>query len=89
MSITTEKTSELVAKYGESPTNTGATAAQVAILSERIKNLTSHLQVHKTDFATRRGLLMLIGKRRRLLDYLQNEDAEAYSNLIKELELRR
>ena len=89
MSITTDKTKELVANYGKSETDTGSTAAQVAILSERIRNLTSHLQLHKRDFATRRGLLMLIGKRRRLLDYMQRENAEAYSSLIRDLELRR
>ena len=89
MSITTDKTKELVANYGKSPTDTGSTAAHVAILSERIRNLTSHLQFHTRDFATRRGLLKLIGKRRRLLDYMQRENAEAYSGLIKDLELRR
>ena len=78
-----------MANYGKSETDTGATAAQVAILSERIRNLTSHLQLHTRDFATRRGLLKLIGKRRRLLDYMQRENAEAYSSLIKDLELRR
>lgn len=89
LSITTERTSELVGNYGKSPADTGSTAAQVAILSERIRNLTTHLQLHKRDFATRRGLLMLIGKRRRLLDYLQRQNADSYSALIKDLELRR
>ena len=89
MSITAEKTKELVSKHGKSEADTGAPAAQIAILSERIRNLTTHLQAHKRDFATRRGLLMLIGKRRRLLDYLQRENVAAYSALIKELELRR
>ena len=89
MSITAEKTRELVSKHGKSETDTGATAAQIAILSERIRNLTPHLQTHKRDFATRRGLLMLIGKRRRLLDYLQKENVNAYAALIKELQLRR
>ena len=89
MSITTDRTSELVANYGTGPADTGSTAAQIAILSERIRNLTTHLQLHKRDFATRRGLLMLLGKRRRLLDYLQRKNADGYSALIKDLELRR
>ena len=89
MTISTERTKELVAKHGTSETDTGSTAAQIAIMTERIKNLTTHLQTHKRDFATRRGLLMLIGKRRRLQVYLQKKSPEAYSQLIRDLGLRR
>jgi small subunit ribosomal protein S15 len=89
LSITTERKSELVAKYGEGESDTGAAAVQIAILSERIRNLTEHLRVHKQDFATRRGLLMMIGRRRRLQNYLQAKDSQQYAQLIKDLELRR
>ena len=89
MSITTERKSELVTKYGEGEHDTGAAAVQIAILSERIRNLTEHLRAHRQDFATRRGLLKMIGRRRRLQNYLQARDPKHYAELIKELELRR
>lgn len=89
MSITTERKSELVSKYGEGENNTGSSAVQIAILSERISNLTEHLRAHKQDFATRRGLLMLIGRRRRLQNYLQAKSPDQYAELIKDLGLRR
>lgn len=89
MSITADRKKELVAKYGEGEADTGSAAVQIAILSERIRNLTEHLRAHQKDFATRRGLLKLIGRRRRLQNYLHKQDAEAYAQLIKELELRR
>ena len=89
MSITTERKSERVAKYGEGESDTGSTAVQIAILSERIRNLTEHLRTHRQDFATRRGLLMMIGRRRRLQNYLQGRDPKQYGQLIKDLELRR
>ncbi len=89
MSITTERKSELVSKYGEGENNTGSSAVQIAILSERISNLTEHLRAHKQDFATRRGLLMLIGRRRRLPNYLQAKSPDQYAELIKDLGLRR
>jgi small subunit ribosomal protein S15 len=89
LSITTEKKSELVSTFGASESDTGNTKVQVALMSERIRNLTEHLKIHKKDFATRRGLLTLIGKRRRLLNYLQSRDSASYSDLIKKLELRR
>lgn len=89
MSITMERKSELVAKYGEGEVDTGSAAVQIAILSERIRNLTEHLRTHKQDFATRRGLLKLIGRRRRLQNYLQSKNPEQYAQLIKDLELRR
>lgn len=89
MSITTERKSELVAKYGEGEGDTGSAAVQISILSERIKSLTEHLRAHRHDFATRRGLLKMIGRRRRLQNYLQARNPEQYAQLIKELELRR
>ena len=89
MSITTERKSELVTKYGEGENDTGAAAVQSAILSERIRNLTEHLREHRQDFATRRGLLKMIGRRRRLQNYLQARDSKQYARLIKDLGLRR
>ncbi len=89
MSITIERKSELVAKYGEGENDTGSSAVQIAILSERIRNLTEHLRAQRKDFATRRGLLVLIGRRRRLQNYLQGKDPQQYAQLIKDLELRR
>ena len=89
MSITADRKKELVAKYGEGEADTGSAAVQIAILTERIRNLTEHLRSHQKDFATRRGLLKLIGRRRRLQNYLHKQDAVAYAQLIKELELRR
>ena len=89
MSITAERRKELVVKFGEDEADTGSAAVQIAILSERIRNLTGHLQGHKQDFATRRGLLKLIGRRRRLQQYLQGKSPEAYAALIKDLDLRR
>ncbi len=89
MSITIERKSELVTKYGEGEKDTGATSVQIAILSERIRNLTEHLRELRQDFATRRGLLMLIGRRRRLQNYLQAKSPNQYAELIKDLGLRR
>ena len=89
MSITTERTKELMAKFGKGNSDSGTPPVQIAIMSERIRNLTDHLRVHKQDFATRRGLLKLIGRRRRLQDYYQKKNPEAYAQLIKDLELRR
>lgn len=89
MSITAEKKQELIAKYGTKEGDTGATGVQIAIVSERIRNLTTHLQEHTRDFATRRGLLKLIGHRRRLQDYLRRTRPEEHAQLIKDLKLRR
>ena len=87
MSITQEKTAELVKKFGDG--KTGSTEAQVAILSERIKNLTEHFKEHKQDNHSRRGLLGLVSKRRKLLKYLQTKDYAKYQELIKGLGLRK
>ncbi len=83
--ITKEQKAELVKKYGKSDTDTGSAEVQVAILTARIKELTEHMKSHKKDFHTRRGLLMLVGKRRRLLSYIKKNDIENYRNLIKSL----
>jgi len=88
VSITSEKTVELVSKYGQEG-GAGATSAQIAILTERINNLTEHLRSRRKDFSTRRGLLKLIGRRKRLQVYYQKNNPTAYSQLIKDLGLRR
>ena len=80
---------EIIKEYGKSDTDTGSAEVQVALLSNRIDHLTDHLKTHKKDHHTRRGLLMLVGKRKRLLQYLQNQDVQRYRNLIDKLGLRR
>ena len=89
MSITAERKTELVKEYATGNGDTGSPDVQVAILSERITNLTDHLKTHKKDHHSRRGRLMMVGQRRRLLDYLKNSPADRYSDLIKRLGLRR
>ena len=86
--ITKERKAELIAQYGKDEKDSGSAAVQVAILTERIRELTEHLKSHKKDFHTRRGLLMLVGKRRRLLSYIKKGDVEAYRALIKSLGIR-
>ena len=80
---------EIIKEYGKSDTDTGSTEVQVALLSKRIDHLTDHLKTHKKDHHTRRGLLMLVGKRKRLLQYLQNQDVQRYRDIIEKLGLRR
>jgi small subunit ribosomal protein S15 len=89
MSISAERKRELVGEFAQGEKDTGSPEVQVAILSERIKNLTDHLNLHKKDFHSRRGLLMMVGLRRRLLDYLRVRHLERYEQLIKRLGLRR
>jgi len=89
MSITAERKKELIEKFGTKPGDTGSPEVQVAILTERIKNLTDHLNQHKKDFHTRRGLLIMVGQLRRLLDYLKRKEVSRYENVVKELGLRR
>ncbi len=89
MSITAERKQELIGEYATKEGDTGSPEVQVAILSERITNLTEHLKIHKKDFHSRRGLLMMVGQRRRLLDYLDNKNSERYQRLITRLGLRR
>ncbi len=89
MSITAEKKQELIGEYALKDGDTGSPEVKVAILSERINNLTEHLKIHKKDHHSRRGLLMMVGLRRRLLDYAKKKDTARYEDLIKRLGLRR
>ena len=89
MSITAERKQELIGEYATKKGDTGSPEIQVAILSERIINLTDHLKIHKKDFHSRRGLLIMVGQRRRLLDYLKLKETPRYEALIKRLGLRR
>ncbi len=88
MSITSERKQELVQEYGKKEGDTGSPEVQVAILTERIRNLTSHLKSHKKDYHSRRGLLVMVGQRRRLLDYVKKQDSEGYRTLIGKLGIR-
>ena len=89
MSITVERKQALMKEYATAEGDTGSPEVQVALLSERIKNLTDHLQSHEKDFHSRRGLLVMVGQRRRLLDYLKRKNAARYKELIERLGLRR
>jgi small subunit ribosomal protein S15 len=89
MSITAERKSEVIKEYAKGENDTGSPEVQVAILTERIKNLTDHLQGHEKDFHSRRGLLVMVGQRRRLLDYLKKKDNTRYQDVIARLGLRR
>jgi small subunit ribosomal protein S15 len=89
MSITAERRTTLVSEYAMAAADTGSPEVQVALLTERIVNLTEHLKTHAKDFHSRRGLLMLVGRRRRLLDYLNKKDTPRYQALIGRLGLRR
>lgn len=88
MTISKERKAELTAKFGKNAQDTGNSRVQVAILTDRIKELTEHMKAHQKDFHTRRGLLMLVGKRRRLLSYIKKNDINEYRELIKELGIR-
>jgi small subunit ribosomal protein S15 len=89
MTLTQEKKQELVEKFGDSAGDTGKTEVQIALLTQRINDLTQHLRAHKKDHHSRRGLLMLVGQRRRFLNYLQRTDLERYRSLVRELGLRK
>ena len=89
MSITNEKKAEIIKEYGQKEGDTGSPEVQVAILTTRILNLTEHLKTHKKDFHSRRGLLIMVGQRRRLLDYLQSRNEARFLDLISRLGLRR
>jgi small subunit ribosomal protein S15 len=86
--VSKERKAELIREFGENEKDSGNAKVQVAILSERIRELTEHMKQHKKDFHTRRGLLMLVGKRRRLLSYIKKQDIENYRSLIKSLGIR-
>jgi small subunit ribosomal protein S15 len=89
MSITAERRTEVISEYATAANDTGSPEVQVAILSERITNLTEHLKIHAKDFHSRRGLLVLVGQRRSLLDYLKRKNVRRYEDLIGRLKLRR
>ena len=89
MPLTQERKLDIIRRFGENEHDTGSTRVQVALLTERINELTEHLRTHSKDHHSRRGLLMLVGKRRRLLGYYQKKDLEGYRSLIRELGLRR
>ena len=86
--ITKERKAELIKQYGKNENDSGSAAVQVAILTDRIRELTEHMKTHKKDFHTRRGLLMLVGKRRRLLAYIKKRDINEYRELIGRLGIR-
>jgi len=89
MYLTGEKKKEIFKKHGKSNTNTGSPESQIALFTTRIEHLTKHLKENKKDFSTHRALLKLVGKRRRLLDYLKNRDIERYRAILKALNLRK
>jgi small subunit ribosomal protein S15 len=89
MTLTKDRKAELIGKYGRAPNDTGSAEVQVALLTERINELTEHLRGHSKDHHSRRGLLMQVGKRRRLLRYLEATDLERYRALVADLNLRR
>lgn len=89
MTLTVEEKKTIVAKFGESDKDTGSPRVQIALLTEHINRLTEHLREHSKDHHSRRGLLILVGRRRRLLEYLKRRDSSAYEALVKELGLRR
>jgi small subunit ribosomal protein S15 len=89
MTMTAEDKAELVKRFGKDEQDTGAAQVQIALLTSRINHLTEHLRTHRHDHHSRRGLLMLVGRRRRFLNYLQKKDLEGYRALIRELGLRR
>jgi small subunit ribosomal protein S15 len=87
--LTAEKKTEIFGKYGKSNTDTGSPEAQIALFSYRISSLTDHLKLHAKDYSTERALVMLVGKRRRLLDYLKDTEIDRYRSIIKELGIRK
>lgn len=89
MSLSKEEKLTLVTKYGKNEKDSGTAEVQIAILTERINQLTGHFESHKKDHASRRGLMQLVGKRRRLLDYLASRDIERYRSIIKDLNIRK
>jgi small subunit ribosomal protein S15 len=89
MSLTKERKQELIGRFGREDGDTGSAEVQVALLTERINHLTDHLRTHRKDHHSRRGLLMMVGKRRRLLRYLERSDLEGYRRVVADLGLRR
>ncbi|HEX6848245.1 MAG TPA: 30S ribosomal protein S15 [Chitinophagaceae bacterium] len=89
MPLTKEKKSTVIAQYGGKESNTGSIEGQIALLTERMNQISSHLQANKKDFSTHRGLMQLVGKRKRLLNYLQKQDLTGYRQLIEKLGIRK
>jgi small subunit ribosomal protein S15 len=89
MPLTKEKKSTVIAQYGGNESNTGSIEGQIALLTERMNQIASHLQTNKKDFSTHRGLMQLVGKRKRLLNYLQKQDLSGYRQLIEKLGIRK
>jgi small subunit ribosomal protein S15 len=89
MSLTKEEKAKIIGEYGKNKADTGSTEAQVALLTVRINELTEHFKIHKKDHNSRRGLMKLVGKRRRLLNYLMREDLDRYRTVLKGLDLRK
>ena len=89
MALTKERKEEIISEYGKAPKDTGSTEAQIALLTAKIQSLSEHLQAHKKDFHSRRGLLQMVGRRKRLLAYLERTDYDGYKALIASLGLRR
>ncbi|MCH7972883.1 MAG: 30S ribosomal protein S15 [Bacteroidetes bacterium] len=87
--MTQEEKLEQIKKYGTNEKDSGRTEVQIALITKRLNDLTSHFEVHKKDHHSRRGLLMMVGKRRRLLDYLKRKDIERYRTIIKEMNIRK
>lgn len=89
MTTTKNKKTEVIAKYGKTPKDTGSASVQVALLTDRIKQLSEHMKSHKKDYATQLGLLRMVSSRRRLLDYLKKHDTPEYAKILKQLDLRK
>ena len=89
MTVTKEKVVEISKEFGKSEKNTGSSEAQIAILTERIKNITAHLKTNKKDHSGRRGLVILVSKRRRLLNYLRRSDLDGYKSILEKLNIRK
>lgn len=89
MTMTKTKKTEVISKFGKTPKDTGSATVQIALLTERIKQLSEHMQSHKKDYATQLGLLRLVSSRRRLLGYLKKNDTPEYAKVLKQLDLRK
>ena len=87
--LTTKSKQEVIKSFAPSKSDTGSVEVQAAVMTKQIENLTEHLKIHKKDHSSRRGLLILVGKRRRLLDYLKTKSSDRYESLIKKLEIRK
>lgn len=89
MSLITKSKKEVISEFAQTKTDCGSPEVQCAVITKQITNLTEHLKIHKKDFSSRRGLLILVGRRRRLLDYLKSKSVSRYEDLIKKLEIRK